>query len=77
MTTLAPTCPHCLDTGSLSKRLDASYLDCGHCPAGEKRAEFNKWARVFIHASVDAAMWAAYQRGRHDGIAEARDGQPQ
>lgn len=76
MSTVLPKCSHCLDTGSLSKRLDAEFLDCVYCDTALKRVEFNKWARVFIQAGADAAMWAAYQRGRIAGLEEAKNGHP-
>lgn len=60
----APTCTHCLDTGSLSG--DADMLDCHYCVAAQERKEFESWAyqrrRNTFH-EVDF-LWSVYQNGK-------------
>jgi hypothetical protein len=72
MSTPAPKCPHCHDTGSTEKSWDGLSLDCGRCDVAVQRAKFDAWALVNLPADRDAALWLAYQRG----LAEGSDGRP-
>lgn len=58
-------CPHCNDTGSLSKDL-GGYLDCAHCDVAEQRAALDAWAgKACQHApSASAERWLIYQHGK-------------
>lgn len=57
------SCPHCNDTGSLSKeRFD--FYDCAHCGAAEERVQLEAWAeREGIDGDTES-LWATYQRGK-------------
>jgi hypothetical protein len=69
MTTPAPNCAYCRDTGSLSQRLEGD-LDCGHCDAAIARARLNSWCAQKIPkgASKSAAAWLIYLHGLVEGI---------
>ena len=58
------SCPHCNDTGSLSKDLHG-YLDCAHCDVAEQRAGLEAWALANAKNCDDmTAAWLIYQHGK-------------
>ena len=57
------SCPHCNDTGSLSKeRWD--FYDCAHCGAADERVQLEAWAnREGLDCDTES-LWSIYQRGK-------------
>ena len=56
-------CPHCNDTGSLSKeRWD--FYDCPYCEAAPERVSLEAWAvREGVECDTES-LWTVYQRGK-------------
>ena len=72
-------CPHCDDTGSLSKDL-LGNLDCGYCGTAQERAQLEIWlwkkrgtCEIEYADATDA--WLIYLHGKQAGATEvARTG---
>lgn len=58
------SCPHCNDTGSLSKTIYGGYLDCVHCEVAEERMRVEAWARRATPLVLAHDVWAIYQHGK-------------
>jgi hypothetical protein len=65
MSAPVPKCPHCHDTGSLSKDIEGQ-LDCVYCGAALERVGLNAWCRNNIPkgASHAAAAWLIYRKAQ-------------
>ncbi len=57
------SCPHCNDTGSLSKDL-YGFFDCAHCTAAEERTALEAWAKANSVECYSADLWLIYQHGK-------------
>jgi hypothetical protein len=56
-------CPHCNDTGSLSKDI-GGHLDCSYCLAAQQRTALEAWYRAVRNQyDVIDLLWLAFQRG--------------
>jgi hypothetical protein len=62
----APTCTHCLDTGSLSRDVYDGTLDCTHCGTATERAAFETWLVTGVTGRHEflGDTWLIYQRGK-------------
>lgn len=74
MSTPAPKCTHCDDTGSLSKQLEGGQLDCVYCEAARTRTELEAWCKANIpkFSSQGVIAWLIYQHGVAAGFTEAQ-----
>lgn len=73
MSTPAPKCTHCHDTGSLSKDLEGQ-LDCVYCKAADQRVALQAWCRDSIprFSSISTVAWMIFQHAQE----LATDGRP-
>jgi transcription elongation factor Elf1 len=67
-------CPHCNDTGSLSKQT-WGQLDCGYCDTALERMRVEAWARRVAPMVQQHDVWTIYQHGKQAGATQvARTG---
>lgn len=76
MTTMAPKCAHCADTGNLQQD-PHGQLDCAHCTVATERTMLNAWAKQqgILRWSDGVSswhLWLIYQHGYAAGFTQSQ-----